>query len=211
MRKLFLLIVCAVTGLLSFSQTQSAEVEYQKQPRPAMVNDVPFASKTIEDAIEDTLSKLGYKGTSSKGFTVYKGVRLQELGPDPYDLYFMVDKKSRKDKDNSTVTMMVSKGYDAFVSKLSDAAVYERSRAYLDSLRNIVARYDLEQQITAQEEELKKADKKNTDLQDQAKDLEKKRRKLEEQVADNIKDQANQVKEVEKQRQILEVLRGKRK
>ena len=211
MKQLCLAFVLFLSHSFSFSQSKSTEVDYQKQSRPAIVNDVPFGAKTIENAIDDTLSKMGYKGTGSKGFTVYKGVRFSQLGPDAYDLYFMVDKKSRKDNENSTVTMMISKGFDAFVSKSSDKAVFENAQTYLDSLRNMVAKYDLEQQISAQEEELKKAVKKNTELQDKAKDLEKKKRRLEDDISDNIKDQQNQVKELEKQRQILEVLRGKRK
>lgn len=211
MKQLCLVCTLFFFHSLLFSQSRSADVEYQKIQRPAIVNDVPFDAKTVENAIEDTLTKLGYKSTSSKGFTVYKGVRLPELGPDAYDLYFMVDKKSRKDKENSTVTMMISKGFDAFVSKSSDATVFGRTQTYLDSLRNTVAKYDLEQQISAQEAELKKADKKNVQLQEDAKDLAKKKRKLEDQISDNIKDQSNQAKELEKQKQILEVLRGKRK
>ncbi|CAN5723064.1 hypothetical protein BH11BAC4_BH11BAC4_15730 [soil metagenome] len=211
MRKLILCSLFCISNALLFAQTKGMDVEYQKQLRPAVVNDLPFDAKTVEKAIDDTLSKLGYKSTSSKGFTVYKGVRLAELGPDSYDLYFMVDKKSRKDNENSTVTLMLTKGFDAFVSSSSDPSVYEHSKTYLDSLRNTVARYDLEQQIMAQEEAIKKADKKNTDYREEGKDLEKKKRKLEDQIADNIKDQANQVKELEKQRQILEVLKRKRK
>ena len=211
MKQIFLGCLLCFSHLFLFAQTRSTEVDYQKQSRPALVNDVPFPSATIEKAIEDTFSKMGYKSINSKGYTVYKGVRLPQLGTDSYDVYFMVDKKSRKDKENSTVTMMVTKGFDAFVSRSSDAAVFERSQTYLDSLRNMIAIYDLEQQITAQQEEVKKADKKSADLEDEAKSLEKKKRKLEEDISDNDKARNNQEKEIEKQKQILEVLKGKRK
>lgn len=211
MKKLILLAAICLSQQCLFAQARSTEVDYLKQKRPAVVNDVPFDSKTIENAIDDTFSKLGYKSTSSKGFTVYKGVRLPELGLDTYDLYFMVDKKSRRDKDNSTVTMMVSKGFDSFVSISEGNDVYEKSLHFLDSLKLTVAKYDLEQQIIAQEDELKKANKKSENLQDEGKDLEKKRKKLVDQIADNLKDQEKQLKEIDKQRQILEMLKGKRK
>lgn len=211
MKQFFLLLIICPFYSFSFAQAHSIKVDYQKVSRPALENDVPFPSKTVENALEDTFSKMGYKGTSSKGFTVYKGVHLPELGPDAYDIYFMVDKKSRKDKENSTVTMMVSKGFDAFISESSDGVVFGKAKTYLDSLRNMLASFDLEQQIAAQEEEVKSAEKKNTNLQDDAKELEKKKRKLEEQLADNIKDQEKQVKELEKQKQILDVMKTKRK
>jgi hypothetical protein len=211
MRKLFLLFTAFTLHFFSFSQSRTVKVDYQKQSRTGIENDVPFPVKTVEKALEDTFTKMGYKSTSSKGFTVYKGVRMQELGPDAYDLYFMVDKKSRKDNENSVITMMVSKGFDAFISESTDEKIFANSKTYLDSLRNMLASFDLEQQIEAQQEAVKSAEKKNLGLADDAKDLEKKKRKLDEQIADNIKDQEKQVKELEKQRQILEVMKGKRK
>jgi len=211
MKKMCLALLLCVCSSLLYAQSRITEVEYQKVSRPAIVNEVPFASKTVEKAIEEDFAKKGYKGTSSKGFTVYKGVRLPQLGPDAYDIYFMAEKKSRRDNDNSTVTMMITKGFDAFVSQSTDATLFGNAQTYLDSLRNIVAVYDLEQQILAQEDELKKADKKNESLKEEAKDLEKKKKKLEDQIEDNIKDQKNQEKEVEKQKQILETLKANRK
>lgn len=208
-RILMVMAVCAAPVLL-FSQSRITEVEYQKVPRPALINDLPFSSKIIENAIDDAFIKSGYKGSSSKGFTIYKGVRKQEFGPDAYDLYFMVERKSRKESDISTVTMMISKGFDAFVSKSSDEHVFANAQKYLDSLRNIVAGYDLEMQITDQESELKSAEKKYESLLDEEKELEKKRKKLEDQLADNKKDQEKQSGELEKQRQVLDVLKGKR-
>ena len=211
MKQLFSLLLACMTCAFSFAQTRTTTTEYQKVSRTALVNEVPFPANTVEKAIEDTFSKLGYKGTSSKGFTVYKGVRLAELGSEPYDLYFMVDKKSKKDKDNSVITMMISKGFDEFVTESTGGKILDKGKEYLDSIRNTLASYDLEQQIILQEDEVKKADKKNESLQDDNKDLLKKKKKLENDIEDNIKNQEKQAKEVDKQKQILEVLKGKRK
>jgi len=211
MKKLFFLLACCSIHSFLSAQSRSTKVDYQKESRYAIENDVPFPAKTVEDAIADTFAKLGYKATTSKGFTVYKGVSLPELGSGTYDIYFMVDKKSKKDKENSTVTMMLSKGFDAFVNESVDENVIQKSKTYLDSMRNMLATYDLEQQIIAQEEEVKSAEKKNLNLVDDAKNLEKKKRKLDDDIADNIKDQEKQVKEIEKQKQILEVMKAKRK
>ncbi|MBP9099754.1 MAG: hypothetical protein KBF74_13120, partial [Ferruginibacter sp.] len=86
-----------------------------------------------------------------------------------------------------------------------------KAQTFLNSLRNTIAVYDLEVQISSQENEIKKAAKKSDDLVDEGKDLEKKKRKLEDDIADNIKEQEKQVKELENQKQILEVLKNKRK
>lgn len=209
--KRILVICCFVLPFSILAQSRPTEVEYQKQLRPAIVNDIPFPQSTIEDAIKDHFTKMGYKASSSKGFIIFKGVGMKDWGAGGYDLYFMADKKSRKEKDLSTVTMMISKGFDEFVSNSSDAALFGKAQSYLDSLRNTIAVYDLEQQIIAQENEVKKAVKKAADLEDEAKELEKKKRKLEDEIAENKKAQEKQAKEHENQKQIHEVLIKKRK
>lgn len=210
MKKLYFVLALCTISLSIFAQPRSTQVEYQKISRPAIQYDFPFAAKTIDNALDDYFSKKGYKSSNSKGFTVYRAVRLTELGPDSYDMFFTVDKKGKKDKDNSTVTMMVSTGNDAFNDQDKDGTLYNNSVSFLDSLKAYIAAYDLNQQIIAQEEEVKSAEKKNKKLIDEGKDLESKKRKLEDDIADNIKDQEKQAQELEKQKQILDALRARR-
>ena len=211
MKHTLLLITALAIGATTMAQTRTATVEYQKINRQSIVTEIPFPEKTIKDAIDNKMELMGYKGKDSKGFTVYKGVKMPELGNDSYDLYFMADRKSRKEKENSTLTLMITKGFDSFVSDSSDAKVISNAKNYLDSIKNMIADYDLEQQIMGQEDVVKKADKKNTSLIDDASSLEKKKKSIEKDIEDNKKDQANQVTEIGKQRQILDTLRGKRR
>jgi len=211
MKYTFTLVCALAMCIAATAQSRTATVEYLKVNRQAVVNDIPFPEKTIMNAIDNKMEQMGYKGKDSKGFTVYKGVRMPELGNDSYDLYFMADKKSRKDKENCTLTLMITKGFDSFVSDSSDSRVMNNAKQYLDSIRNLIAAYDLEQQIVAQEDVVKKADKKYTNLIDDSASLEKKRKNIEKDIEDNKKDQASQQTEIEKQKQILETLRGKRK
>jgi len=196
---------------VSTAQSRTTTVEYQKINRQGVVAEIPFPEKTIRDAIDNKMEQMGYKGKDSKGFTVYKGVRMPELGNDSYDLYFTADRKSRKEKENSTLTLMISKGFDAFVSDSSDARVMSNAKNYLDTIKNMIAAYDLEQQIVVQEDAVKKADKKYNNLIDDGASLEKKKKNIEKDIEDNKKNQASQQAEIEKQKQILETLRGKRR
>jgi len=98
MKNILTLIVALTVYTLSAAQSRTATVEYQKINRQAVVSEIPFPEKTIRDAIDNKMEQMGYKGKDSKGFTVYKGVRMPELGSDSYDLYFMADRKSRKEK-----------------------------------------------------------------------------------------------------------------
>lgn len=211
MKHILIMAVCLATTQLLSAQATTATVEYLKVNRQAVVNEMPFPEKTIRDAVDNKMQQMGYKGKETKGYMVYKGVRMPELGNESYDLYFMADRVSRKNKDNSTLTMLISKGYDNFASDSSDATLINNGKQYLNGIRDMIAAYDLELQIQAQEDAVKKADKKYNGLVEDGESLEKKRKNIEKDIEDNKKDQANQKSETEKQRQILETLRGKRK
>ncbi len=211
MKLIITLLLSLCITVISFGQARTGTADYQKVSRAAILNDMPFPAKTVENALIDNFLKKGYKSSSSKGFTVFKGVRLTELGPDSYDLYFSAERVSRRDKDNSTLTLLISKGFDAFINEADDATLITNAVAYMNGLRDIVAAYDLEQQIADQENAVKKAEKKDSNLKDEAEDLQKKKSKIESDIARNIKDKADQEKEVANQKQILETLKAKRK
>lgn len=208
MKRIISIVLFTAACYLANAQSKSSKVEYQKVDREAIVNEVPFEEDMVSKAIQDTLEKLGYKGKESRGFIVYKGVKMPELGNENYDLYFSVDKKSKKEKSVSSVTMMISKGFDEFVTEKSHPELFRSAKSYLDSLRNTVALYDKGQQIAEQEEVVKKLEKKIEGLVEDGQDLQKKKKKLEKEIDDNQKDQADQQKELEKQRQILSTLKG---
>ena len=86
-----------------------------------------------------------------------------------------------------------------------------KAKTYLDNLWDMIAVYDLEQQINSQVEMVKKNEKTIKNLQEDGNDLEKKRKKTEEEINNNNKAQVSQQAELENQQTILETLKGKRK
>ena len=211
MKRIYISFLALFISTVSFAQARNATAEYNKQIKQAVAVEIPFPEKTVGNAIEDKMTKMGYKSSNSKGFMIYKSVRLPELGSASYDLYYNIERVSKKDKGTTTVTLMLSKGFETFVSDTSDAASIESAKTYLNGLRDMVAAYDLEQQITDQEDLVKKTDKKYNGYVDDGTDLQKKKRKLEDDIEKNLKDQKNQQDEQAKQRQILETLRAQRK
>ncbi len=210
MKKVIIVFLALFTFCKSFSQARITTTEYQKTPQPSIEVEMPFSEKTVTKAIDDKLQKLGYKGKESKGFMTYKGVKMAELGPDTYDLYFKTERKSRKEKDITVVTMLVSTGYDKFVSD-GNSSVLGNAKNFLDSQFVMVEAFELEQQVTDQDNEVKKADKKMASLTEEAEELQKKKKKLEKDIEENLKAQENQKNEMGKQNQILNTLKGKRK
>ena len=211
MKKLAFLICMLSLGSAVKAQSTVENVSYLKIDRQAVVNELPFSEKIIMGAIDEKMGQMGYKGKSTKGFTVYKGVRMAELGTGDYDLYFMADRKSRRNKDNSTLTLMLSTGNETFVTTQTDAGLISNAKKYLDSITTMIAAYDLEQQIIDQQDAVSKADKKYNNLIDEGQSLEKKRKNIESDIEDNKKNQTQQQSEIEKQKLILETLKSKRK
>ncbi len=209
-------LIFALIAFLSFHITVSSQaryvfIDFKETQRPAIQNEYSFSDKTVSKAISDKLKKMGYSGKEAKGYTVYKRVVLPELGTQPYDLYFKVDKKSRKDNDNAVVSMHVASGDENFISDSADATTINNAKTFLNNLMPAVAAYDLQQQVTAQQEAVKKAERKYKNLQDDADDFQKRKKRIEQQIEDNQKDQKDQLVEIEKQKQVLEALRGRQK
>ena len=211
MKKIFTLLCFVAVYFSAMAQAEISTVSYNKIDRTAIVNEMPYSEKTIMKAIDNKLEQMGYKGKDTKGFTVYKSVRMPELGGGEYDLYYMAERKSRRNKDNSTLTLMISKGEENFASKGKDAALLANGKTYLDSILPMITAFDLEMQIANQEDEVKKADKKYNNLMDDGQSLEKKRKGIEQDIEDNKKDQEKSSGDLEKQKQILETLKASRR
>ena len=195
----------------AFAQARTVTTEYQKSMQPAIEVEVPYAEKTVTNSIIERFEKKGYKGKENKGFISFKGVRLPELGSGEYDLYFKVDRKSRQQKDASVLTLLISSGYDKFISESDDPNLIDSAKKMLNGQTDITAAMDLESQIKDQDNANKKAEKKLADLLDDNESMNKKKVKLEKDIEENLKKQEEQRAEIEKQKQIFETLKAKRK
>lgn len=209
-------LIYTLIAILFFNITVSSQARYvftdfKDAQKPAIQNEYSFSDKIVSNAIDDKMTKMGYKGKETKGYTVYKGVVIPELGNQPYDLYFKVDRKSRKEKDNAVVSMLISTGSENFISDTSDSKTINNAKNYLDNLRISIEAYDLQQQINAQQDIVTKAEKKYKSLENDADDLQKKKKKIEQQIEDNLKAQKDQQDEIEKQRQLFETIRARQK
>jgi hypothetical protein len=193
------------------AQAVSGQSDYNKNMYNAITNEYPFGEGTTDDAIVAKFKALGYSCKNDNDYRVFKGVKIPELGPDTYDLYFRTDKKNKKEKDKSVVYMLISKGNQNFVHEAAEPALFANAKTYLNNLVADVQANDLEKQIAGQEEIVKKANKKLSNLTDDGQDLVKKQNKIAQQIADNKNDQTDQQKEVQQQQQILDNLKAKRK
>lgn len=211
MRKLlFSLAAIFMIGHTSFSQSYEGMVEYDKKKQDAFLIDYSYSAEAVENAIVKKMEQLGYKPkeekglfNKDKGFKIYKGAFVTEANPDRLDYIIKVENKSRKNKDESVVSLILLK--DGANAKAGFAAGdVERVKEFLKNLRPNIEAADLEIQIRNQEEAIMKAEKKLSGLKSDKAELEKK-------LATNIADQESTQKDIDNQRVTLEVLKGKRR
>jgi hypothetical protein len=214
MKKVFsLFLALAATGML-YAQPKATEgtIEFQKTQQPAAVIELPYPENVVEKAIADYMSRKGSKGSDSKGFKTFKSYKLRDSQDYSNDLYFKIDRKSRKEKEITVVSVVAGKsGEDIKTRSAPDNNSIDGAKDLLNDMVPSIDAYNLEVQIQEQDDLVKKAQKKFDGLADDQKDYEKKIKNLQDKLEQNKKDQERQTDEIKKQTDMLETLRGRRK
>src|SRR5256885_16345880 len=109
------------------AQSYEGSVEYDKKDQRAMIIEFPYSPSIVEDAIVDKMEKLGYKKKESRGFLVYKNAIIRDISSEPADFMIKVERKSRKEKDESVVYLVMNRGEENIMAR-SDAFVNSNSK-----------------------------------------------------------------------------------
>lgn len=200
-------IMLTATSIASYAQNAyESSVKFSKTNENAVVIDFNKPGNIVEAALKDRLDKEGLgKSKSKNGFTYYAGTIWKSVSADKLDIYFKVDSK----KERSTVMLLMSKGYDNFITSGSDATVIENGKAFLNSLGQSIDAYQLGVDIKAQEEAVKKAEKAYSNSVDNGKSLLSDKEKIEKKIAENEKEQAEKSKILEEEKRKLEIVKAK--
>jgi hypothetical protein len=191
MNKTFLLCSLLFILLCSFgAQAQGAHdatVRYSSMDRPGFVAEYPLSRELIENALKERLEKAGVKkAKSQKGFAYYKEVNWPEVSPALVDVYTNVEGKG----DRSTVQILVSKGYDNYISSATDAVLGANVIKFLNDFITDALAYQLRLMIAGQEENIRKAEKAYKNADEDGNKLAREKDKIERQIADNNRDKS---------------------
>ena len=210
MKKIGLLLIAVIVTATSFAQAYEASIQYDKKKQQAIAIDYSYPQEAVENAIVQKLAKMGYKAKEEKGilnrdkgFLVYKNAYVTSISPERMDLMIKVERKSRKESDESVLYMIMMNG-DKNTLSILDAAGVGNAKSFLNEMLPEVEAANLELQIRAQEETVAKSEKRLRDLKDEQSNLERK-------LQDNKTNQETTQKDIEAQKQALGVLVGKRK
>jgi hypothetical protein len=209
MKRIYTLAVL-LFSLTAYSQAYEGNVEYNKKKQQAIQIDYSYSQEAVENAIVQKIEKMGYKAKAEKGmfnkdkgFIVFKNAFVTDISDNSMDYIIKVDRKSRKEKDETTLYLIMNKG-DVNALTEMDAMGVGKAKSFLNNLLPEIEEADLELQIKTQDESVVKSEKKFKDMQDERASLEKKLKKLDEDII-------NQEKQIESGRAALEGLKGKRK
>lgn len=186
-------------------------VEFQKTQQPCTVLEFNYPAKDVEKGIEELGKRSGAKMSSFKGWTVAKGARLENRGNQYYDVYYKVS----GNKSNSTVYMIFAEPGENLQTRPTNGegvaiAGVAITGAFVGSMGDQLGEYDLHKRISAQEDELKAAQKKYDNLVNEGKSLENKRQKLEKDITDNQNAQVQQQQEIDRLKGILDQTKSKK-
>jgi hypothetical protein len=211
------LVIVQLFSTAIFAQAYESTTDYNKKKQAAFAIDYNYSEEAVENAIIKKMDKLGYNGKAEKGlfnkdkgFTVYKNATITEISSKPMDYVIKVDQKSRKENDKAIVYLIILKDGENAMTNL-DAYDIGHAKSFLNDLLPEVEAANLELQISAQEDVLVKANKKFKNLQADKEDMEKKIKKLQDDIQKNLKDQDDSQKDIESQKKSLEDLKYKRK
>ena len=220
MTRLYLFIAFLFTGIApALSQATFTTITINKNIQPGLVLHLPNNTDVAEGTILQKLKETGYspetkgklfwKKNKLDGFYVFNGITLPALNNQKLDMYFKVKRESSSQKDQSIIYLLVSKGYDNFISPEVDSVTFLAATDFLNGFVATTASYRLNLDIEEQEKVLKNAEKKLTNLQDDEKSIVKKIDELQADLRNKKNDQVMQEKEIANQKLKLEALKAR--
>lgn len=211
MKKLLLLPLLLVFFLSAKSQVTEGIVQINKTNQPAVIAEFNYSKDVVESVLEDYFknANLG-KSRRFKGFQKFEGVVFQPIAEEKIDLYYRVSSKSKRSQ-TSTVHLLISKGYDNFVSSNSNTEMMTKAKEVLASLVTEFEAQDLRNQIDAQQRVVDKVDRDLKSLYSEGENLKSRIKKMQDELEENVKKQENQNTLLEKEKQALEALKAKQK
>ena len=211
MRSIILYLFCFALFMgEANAQAYPGKTVDKKAEENALLLDTEVPANITRDAIMEKLGKMGYKGKDKKGVVSFEGIIIPSVGSDLMDYFFEVEGKGKKDKDGSVIYMYIKQsGVNIFNTKIPSSK-NKKAEDFLNEFPLYLTAFLLDHDIKNQGEEVSKAEKKLSKLENELNDLEKKKKKLEKDIEDNLADQEKQREEILKQNMQLQNLKAKK-
>ncbi len=206
MKKIIFFVAILFFVQLSFAQAYDGIADYNKKSQQAVFLDLKYPEETVIKTLKDKIERLGLKLKSSKGFMVAYNAVISDISSTQMEYAFSVDRKSKREKETTVITMIMNIN-DA--NTTSENA--SKAKDFLNSLTPAIDALNIENMANDQTDVLNKAQKKLKNLKDDQSSLEKRIRNLQDDLSKNDQQQKDQQKEIQRQQEILDSIKAKRK
>ena len=212
MKKVICFLSMSLIAVTMLGQAQNGSVVHQKVRHDAAVIELPYTPDMVNAALNDYLSKKGKsKGEDIKGFTTYRNTQPVMDDSVNANLYFKVERKSRKEKDKAVVSLLLRTPDENSTMQKVHHLDMEEAKTYLNELMPAFVAYDLELMINDQNKSLIDAETKLKDMQRDNDDLKNKIQDLQKDLENNSQKQQAQIEAINHQKQKLADLVSQRK
>ena len=206
MKKFILFITLIAQVYFCAAQAFDGTADYNKSSQAAILVEYKYPVEIVEKSLKDKLERLGLKMKTNKGYLIAYNATIAKISANQMDYAFMVDRKSKREKETTVLTLVINLNNVNTVSENSRMA-----KDFLNELQPAIDALQIETMVADQTTLLEKAQKKNKNLQDDMVNTEKKIRNLQDDLAKINREQQEQDKEVKRQQEILETIKAKRK
>jgi hypothetical protein len=206
MKKNSLLLIAFAITHFAIAQAYDGSVDYLKKSQAAVIAEYKYPQETVEKTLKDKLERLGLKLKSNKGFLVAYNAVISSVSSNQMEYAFQVDRKSKREKETTVISMVMNVGD---VNATADNA--SKAKDFLNELAPAIDALNVDNMVVDQTTVLEKAQKKNKNLEEDIESLEKKIRNYQDDLAKTKRQQEDQTKEVQRQQEILETIKAKRK
>lgn len=209
------LFTLLITGFTFAQAPMKTTTSYNGQKYPCFIIEYNLPPDETENVIKEKLKAEGYNADKSKGYFVYRNARFKDLNSnESQDVFFKVERKSRKEKDQSIVTMIAVKAGSIPEDKVkgasptTDIEPSANSVSFMNSFQDAVSTQAHNLAVASQEDLVANAEKRLKSLQDSQSKLEKKIKDYQSDLEGNKKDQQVQTEEIAKQKTLLDLLKN---
>jgi len=181
-------------------------IKMNKVEQKALAADYPYAKGFVTQALDEkfNLAKFG-KSKRKSGFDLYSGVSWMEVAPaDKLDVYV----KTEERKGNTTVSILLSRGYDNFLTSTTDATQIENLKTFLVGLSTGIQAAELQKKIEDQMKVVKAAEDKTASVVKDYESLKSQKEKIEKSMEQNLEAQKKANSDVDAAKAVLEQLKS---
>lgn len=180
---LFSFALALVSPVFSKAQAIDTLVYYNQQSQPAALADYNYTAEEVNGALEKKFLDAKFpKAIKVKdGFFLYKGVLLPEIALVKLDIYTKV---MAKGTSNSDLFIMLSKGYDNFISKTTDPEIAANTLVFMNGFNKNLTAYRYSVAIEKESELIKELDKRIKKTEEERLSLEKSKSKAQSKIGD---------------------------